>query len=253
MPGLEYDARLFADPNKVQDEGDFLRKVSELRPAKVSSSKFDEDCYAGVMKAIKEIDWTPFTGRYIVVISDAGALDANDPLSSTKMSARDVNDAARDRNIAVYAIHLKTPEGRKVNDHALAERQYRTLAGNILTNEPLYYSVNAGSVDYFGAQIDCLANSVVFNINSIDKPVNGAALLQYCPSGVGEDSQESELQKMRKQATLMGHALRLTYLGRTQGTEAPQVFESWIADKDLADPTTQSIEVRVLLTKNELT
>ena len=252
VPGLEYNTRLFVNPNDMQDEGDFLHKVSELRPAKISSSKFDEDTYAGVMTALKEIDWTPFTGRYIVVISDAGALDANDPLSSTKMGAQDVSGAAKDRNVVVYAIHLKTPEGRKMNNHASAEKQYRTLAGNILTNEPLYYSVNAGSVDYFGAQIDCLTNSVVYNINSIDKPVNGAALLQYCPSGVGDDSQENELQKMRKQATLLGYALRLAYLGRTQGTEAPQVFESWIADKDPADPTTPSVEVRVLLTKNEL-
>ena len=54
MPALEY--KIYADPNKVKDGADFMAKVAELKQAKVSSSAFDEDAYAGVMDAVNSID-----------------------------------------------------------------------------------------------------------------------------------------------------------------------------------------------------
>jgi len=38
VPGLEYTSKIFADPNQVKDGEDFLKKVADLKEAKVSSS-----------------------------------------------------------------------------------------------------------------------------------------------------------------------------------------------------------------------
>jgi hypothetical protein len=46
--------------------------------------------------------------------------------------------------------------------------------------------------------------------------------------------------------------MQLAYLGRQEGTSAPPVFEGWISDRDLADPTVRTVDERVLLTKNQL-
>ena len=46
--------------------------------------------------------------------------------------------------------------------------------------------------------------------------------------------------------------MRLAYLGRIQGTRAPDVFRAWASDRDTRDPTLAALDVRVLLTKNQL-
>lgn len=88
-------------------------KVKELRQAKVSSSRFDEDAYAGVMQALDDVDWTRFGARYVILITDAGALTGDDPLSSTKLDAEQIRQEAAYRGVALYTLHLKTPSGTK--------------------------------------------------------------------------------------------------------------------------------------------
>ncbi len=51
---------------------------------------------------------------------------------------------------------------------------------------------------------------------------------------------------------VVGEAMRLTYLGRAQNTQAPDVVRSWTTDRDLKDPAVSSLDVRVLLTRNQL-
>ena len=58
--------------------------------------------------------------------------------------------------------------------------------------------------------------------------------------------------QIRADAAILGHAMQLAYLGRVQGTRAPDVFEAWLSDRDFANPDLATTEVRVLLTKNEL-
>lgn len=75
VPGLEYVSKMYAEPNTVKDGADFMAKVADLKQAKVSSSEFNEDAYAGVMSAVDQIDWSQFGARYVVLITDAGAID----------------------------------------------------------------------------------------------------------------------------------------------------------------------------------
>ena len=108
VPGLEYDAKMYVDPNTVKDGKDFLAKVHDLKQATVSSSKVDEDAYAGVMTALDKVDWTQFGARYVVLITDAGALDGTDSLSSTHLGAEQVRQEAAYRGVALYLslIHI---------------------------------------------------------------------------------------------------------------------------------------------------
>jgi plasmid stabilization system protein ParE len=46
--------------------------------------------------------------------------------------------------------------------------------------------------------------------------------------------------------------MQLAFLGKAEKTRAPTVFEGWISDRDFADPTKRTVDVRVLLTKNQL-
>ena len=100
VPGLEYVTKMYADPNKVTGSEDFLAKVADLKQAKVSSKAFDEDSFAGVMHSIDKVDWTQFGARYVVLITDAGAIEGDDSLSSTGLNADQVRIEAATPGVA---------------------------------------------------------------------------------------------------------------------------------------------------------
>jgi len=253
VPGLKYTAKQFVDPVKVTDGKDFLAKVSGLKPAGVSSSLFDEDAYAGVMAALNDVKWTEFGARYIVLITDAGAIDGNNKLSSTGLGAEQVSQEAKYRGVAIYSLHLKTPQGKK--NHQSAEAQYKVLSSTPLLNRSLYYPINMGSVDEFGNIVDSLAESVVKLVNDAyqGKAVAGSAKSADVNFGQTKpDKKTTAAEKISQDMALMGYAMQLSYLGRETGAKVPPVFKAWISDSTIEDPRKKSTEVRVLLTKNQL-
>ncbi len=159
-PKLEYLSKEFADPAEVRDADDFLGKVAALREASVSTAEFDEDAFAGIIKALEDIPWNRFGARYLILVTDAGALKGDK--SKTGMEAAQIQSEAGELGIAIYALHLKTPEGRA--NHATAEATYRTLSKNSYLQQPLYFPVATGSVKRFGKSVDTLADSIIDNV-----------------------------------------------------------------------------------------
>ncbi|PWC40193.1 serine/threonine protein kinase [Azospirillum sp. TSO22-1] len=242
VPGLEYVTRLYADPNTVADGDAFMAQVKGLSQAKVSSARYAEDSYAGVMTALRDIDWSEAGGRYVVLITDAGALRGNDPLSETRLDAEQVRLEAEQRGAAIYTLHLKTPAGR--NDHAAAQAQYQALSLNKTLGKPLYYPVDAGSVDEFGRIVDSLAEAIVAQVKT-------AAEGRLTPADAARDEKDAA-RRAAREAQMVGRAMQLAYLGRVEGTEPPRLLRAWIADRDFAKPDLATTDVRVLLTKNQL-
>jgi hypothetical protein len=222
------------------DKAGFLNAVKDLSAATVSTPRFDEDSLAGVMSALKEIDWSRFGARYIVLITDAGPLSGNDPLSSTKMNADQVRLYAKDQGAAIYTLHLLTPAGAK--DHAGAKSQYEILSTYPGVTKPLYYPIAEGSVDKLGTAVELLADAVVKQIEdaSSGKSTIGADPAAQAKSDIGADT------------AAVGHAMRLAYLGRAAKTTAPKLVQSWMIDRDFAKPSVATVDVRVLLTKAQL-
>lgn len=246
VPGLEYDAKMYVDPNTVKDGKDFLAKVHDLKQATVSSSKVDEDAYAGVMTALDKVDWTQFGARYVVLITDAGALDGTDSLSATHLGAEQVRQEAAYRGVALYTLHLKTPDGKK--NHASAAAQYQELTLNPFLHKPLYYPIDSGDVNSFGTIVDSLSNAITGQIKTAwsGEETAGSAL------GASPEYAGKKADPLLSDAEKLSKAMRLAYLGDKQGTQAPPVFKSWISDRDLVNQNIPATEVRVLLTKSEL-
>ncbi|WP_442976083.1 vWA domain-containing protein [Rouxiella sp. T17] len=247
VPGLQYTSKIFADPNQVKDGNDFLKKVAGLQEAKVSSSLYDEDSYAGVLSAIDNIDWSPFGARYIVLITDAGAIDGSNKLSSTGLDAKQLRLEAGNKGIAIYTLHLKTPSGK--DDHAKAENQYQDLSRFDSTQSDLYESVDAGDLKTFGQQVDTLAAAITAQVKSayMGDPAIGSAIYSK-----DEGKKQTPEDKLLGDTALIGHAMQLAWLGKKNDTQAPLVFKAWISDRDLIKQNIPTTEVRVLLTKGQL-
>jgi len=243
VPGLEYTTKMYADPTQVKDSSDFLAKVADLKQAKVSSSSFDEDAYAGVMHSIDKVDWSQFGARYVVLITDAGAIEGDDKLSKTGLSAAQVRLEAANPGVAIYTLHLKTPAG--IKDHAKAEAQYQNLSTYPGTNTSLYYPVNAGDVQEFGRKVDTLATAIT-------SQVKAAYMGEDAIGSAVNAKQDPGEKKMLDDAALIGHAMQLAYLGEKTNSKAPPVFHAWITDRDLIKQNIPTTDVRVLLTKSQL-
>ena len=251
---IEYTARMFADPGKVKNGQDFLARVAALKEAPASTAHFDEDSYAGVMTALRDVNWFDYGGRFIILVTDAGALSANEPGSSTGLDAREVRLEAKHRGVALYTLHLKTPEGEK--DHAKAQGQYEELSANDLLKNPLYFGVDSGSVENFGSIVDALGEAIADQVMAASRGETVVGSARTADPAYVRQARETRprdpVAQARQQAALLGYAMKLAYLGSKEGVTAPGVFEAWIADRDFDDLTRPTTEVRVLLTKNEL-
>ncbi|MCA1178733.1 MULTISPECIES: vWA domain-containing protein [unclassified Pantoea] len=247
VPGLEFTSKIFADPNQVKDGEDFLKKVAGLKEAKVSSSLYDEDAYSGVMSAIDNIDWSPFGARYIVLITDAGAIDGSNKLSATGLDAKQLRLEAGNKGIAIYTLHLKTPSGKE--DHAKAEGQYRDLSNFDSTQSNLYQSVDAGNLKTFGQQVDTLAGAITEQVKAA---YMGDAAIGSALYSKDEGKKPTPEDKLLEDTALIGHAMQLAWLGKKNDTQAPLVFTAWISDRDLIKQNIPTTDVRVLLTKRQL-
>jgi serine/threonine-protein kinase PpkA len=236
-PELEYTWRRVADFRDGRDCQALLDEAGAAAEARVSSKGFVEDAFAGVNGALTDLDWGPFGGRYLVLITDASARSGTNRYSSTGLNAEQLRSKARDQGVAILTLHLLTPEGRQ--DHERAADQYTTLSSwpNV---QPFYFPLPAGAEE-FGRQVEHLADAL---IGQLGKDV--ASHLAQTQGGADADPVRS------RHIDQLGHAMRLAYLGRIQGTTAPEVFSAWVAERNVEDRRKLALQIRVLLTKDEL-
>lgn len=245
VPGLEYVSRVFADLTGSGTE--FLSQVGSVRAATVSSQGFNEDAYAGIDRALEAIDWSGHFARYVILITDAGPRLANDPLTGTGFSTATLRAKLADRGVSAWAIHLQTPSGADEGDHEFAEREYRALS-TVEGIGDFYYPVATGDVESFGAALQALMRQLTAQVQAAAsgfQPLQAAAALRS-----GDDA---ELAAFQDRVARLGYALRMDYLQQQGGTNvAPALFSAWILDRDLEAPNERAVDVRVLLTRDQL-
>ncbi|MGB5472457.1 MAG: vWA domain-containing protein [Gammaproteobacteria bacterium] len=240
-PGLDYLVRTYVDLDEGRDADGFLSRLKTLRDASVSSRDFTEDAYAGVKQAIEGIDWAGHDARYIVLVTDAGARDADDPLSSTALDAEHLRQLAQEKGIAIFVLHLLT--GATMADHAADAAQYRRLA-DFPGVGSLYYGVPTGDVNEFGRVLDALAGQITgqVRIAATNRPAP-------VPAPASDNAQLAELQE---RVVKLGYALRMRYLRKTTDGKLPTMFDAWLLDRDFRNPQRNSLDVRVLLSRDQL-
>jgi len=238
-PGLEYVARTLVSLEEGRDPQRFLELAGQVKAAQVSSHAFNEDAFAGVMEAVEGMDWSPYAGRLILLVTDAGALRKNDPLGRTQMNEAEVREAALSKRIKIYALHLRTEAGRK--NHDFAEQQYRSLTADANPQiGDLYIPVAGGDVGRFG--------DTVAEISSVFAERVHQARNNQVPSLPPPQGAPSVASK----ATAIGYAMQMDFLGRQSAVRAPQLITAWTSDHDLTNPSLPAFQVCVLLTKLQL-
>ena len=240
-PEIEYITRRYSSLSQGENPQAFMSAVNNLSAAKTSSKDFKEDSYAGIYSALNNMDWKSHAARYIVLITDAGARDADDPLSFSRMNATRLNQIARKKNTAIFVMHILTPDPQA--DHEAAAKQYRELS-NYPGIGNLYYAVPTANVQEFGKVIESLADQIS---NQVAQVNDGGERKPFVA-----DMQNEKLAALQQKVANLGHALEMRYLQNTQNEQVPAVFNAWVLDKDFKNPQQSSLEVRVLLTRDQL-
>ena len=245
VPGLEYTAKMYLRPGEATDAASFNQKVAALEQATVSSAQFDEDAYAGINLALQDINWNEYGGRYIVLITDAGAIDGHDAQSTTGLDANALRLEAEHYGAAIYTLHLLTASGKRNNNHEHAKQQYELLSYNSILGKPLYYPVNAGLVEAFGSMVDTLARSLTAQVQlaSSGQMAAGSSL------SAKPKSPESTIEE---DSNALGLAMQLAYLGRVEGTKSPDFLQGWMAERDVVDHNKVVCTPIVLVNRNQL-
>lgn len=239
-PGIEYLTHRYVSLKQGENAATFLNSVKALQTARVPSKGFIEDSYAGIYYTLQAMDWSSHAARHIILVTDAGARGADDPLSSTGLDAAGLNQLAQEKKVAIFVLHLLTPD--RMANHEAAARQYRRLSDYPGIGS-LYYAVPAGDVQEFGQVIDALSGQITPQIEQIR---NDSKTSPTDPTA------NAQLTALRAKVAKLDHALRFRYLPDTQNEQVPDTFNAWLLDKDFRHPEKKTVDVCVLLTRDQL-
>ena len=246
VPELEYLTRRFVNLREGTDVEKFFQRVDSLSPATVSSRDFREDAYAGIKSAIDDTDWERFDARYVVLITDAGPRESHDSLGATRLSAEALRQLAYDKGVVIWVLHLRTPS--PAADHEQAEKLYKQLSYYPGIGD-FYYGVSLGEVDEFGNVLEVLANQITQQVLATTNGVPPLPLPQQEPQ---QEPQQTQLAQLQGRVEKLGNALRMRYLQKGSARPLPAVFDAWMVDRDFMHPERSAVDVRVLLTRDQL-
>ena len=241
VTGLAYTSKVFARLTTDFDPDVFLGQIENLEAAKVSSRGYNEDGLAGVLDGINLDSWKDFGGRYIIFITDAGLRVPPDERASTGMTVEQVNAIARDRQIAIISLLLRSEAGTAY--HSRSERQLRQLSFWRQDWATPFYPVPNGALETFGPIVDTIVKRLVEQVVTLAETTGS------------EDDEEATEDCGLSAAALdcLGYAMRLTWLGQKRGAQAPKVFKAWAPQFALDDPIDgRAFQVRILLNRNQV-
>jgi len=255
-PRLEYVAHVVSDFTPYSERSQLETNFSRFGEATVSTHSFDEDAFGGISKAIDKLDWSPYPWKMAVLVSDSGAIRANDRYSSTGLNEDEVRDLLAKKNIRLLVISLRTKAGEKHHPKE-RERQLTTLTstsdGRI---KSAYVPINAEASGV--AQYDKLATQIISIVQrSMEKEEHELAA-KVPPPPPPSPPVEEKAPERQVETIVSGfaRAAGAEYAGQVRDVRAPKMVEAWTVDMDLADliqgKPTMSLQVAVLLTRAQL-
>ncbi|MBP2295258.1 vWA domain-containing protein [Azospirillum rugosum] len=247
-PALGYNAQIMAPLRTAGEAQIFLRELDKVQATTVSSDSFDEDSFAGLKMAIKDINWTGYHGRFVVLITDAGSKEGK--ASAADAHASDIRGLANtsiNNPIAILALHLLTDAGARANNHTHAHAQYVEVTKTDKDGVNGYFPVFGGTIEAFRDLPETIAGEIIRQIEKANsRQVAEAEPVQTAqPSG-------GTVTALRSRLAALGRTMQLRYLGQASGRQAPRMLDAWMADRDIGQKRPNALEIKVLISKRQL-
>lgn len=227
-PQLDYVTRNLT-PELVSGEKLVELLETEGGATAVGSVDYAEEAFAGVDVALRS-RWRDGALRFVILIGDASSHPKGHPQNTTGKDETDLRREYDDAQVHLFAIHLQDP--RAAEDHPRALAQFSHLArvrGSAETSA--IREVNANDE----AQYRELVEHLTGRINSLQSETMGGSAAESAP-----------LEEFDK----LWEAALIEYVGKE--ATPPKDIVAWTLDRDLINPADRSLEVRVLVTREQL-
>lgn len=262
IPLLEWSVKNFT-PELVDANALIALLENNKKPlaAQVSSDEWAEDVFAGYKQAL-DSSWSSDKSLHLVIlIGDASGHPPSTPTRQTKnsigMDAEEVRVLADQKGIYATAIYLKDNDAsgdwsRGIEQFSILGRNKKEVGGafqvategikaNTSSNE-LTEILSIWSKDVAGVISEARAGDA----KKIEEMAGGGAPPRLDSPAPATKESEVGLETMRG----VFRAALVDYLGDTQ--KAPRDYMAWVFDRDLSDATRQSLDIRVMVTRQEL-
>ncbi|MCB9948357.1 MAG: VWA domain-containing protein [Rhodospirillaceae bacterium] len=272
-PRIGYVTRIYQDLRIGDRPERLLINLENVSTSPVSTSGWNEDVFAGLVSAIEDLNWEPFDLRLIVVISDAGPRPFGDPRSLYPLiGPASIVEMAQRNDIVIVPIHLLTPEGARFNNHDYARAQYIQISDTGILSLHKYVGLSTDTLGGFRLQLagftdnfERAVQDMALGIRQQPSPSLLCDNRQLPPALFPELACAEADQPVQPGTNVppptaqLGEIFtnelfraQLQFLGAEGDVAGPRFRRAWSADKDLANPSVDSMEVRVFLTRNQL-
>jgi len=243
VPAVEYTTRNFT-PELVDAATLTGILSSDARATPVGSLDYAEEVFAGVDLGMRS-QWRPGAVRFMVLVGDASSHPRGHAQNITSKDETDLRRELDDAAVHLISLHLQDP--RAAEDHARAVAQFGHLAkvrGS--DGQQALVEVNAFEAGDFQAAVDAVVGGIVSRfeqslaLRSLPPP---PPMPEY---GAEPDAAAQGEMAMAK----VWEAALIEYLGK--GARPPKDIVAWAMDRDLLNPADVALEVRVLVTREQL-
>jgi hypothetical protein len=166
-------------------------------------------------------------------VGDASSHPKGHEQNTTGKDAADLRREADDAQVHIYALLLKDPKAG--DDHGVALAQLGTLTRIRGSQAPALFEVDAAQPADLQRAVMAVTSRMLERLSASARPGDAPAEAAGTADGVFDQLWESAL---------------IEYLGRE--AQPPKDVTAWALDRDLLQPTDRSLEVRVLVSRDQL-
>lgn len=234
----------------------FTATLSGVKETSTDSVDVAEDVFAGVHDAITKTAWREGSMRIVIVVGDAPAHTLGHEWNSTNLDEKTLRTVASENKVTIFGIHVSPKIREKYNKLAL--RQFKGLALNPGTTSPVLWSVKSSERDNFVEKSNMLTEQIALALEAALQASQGVvtpapvAEEENTPPEAVQEAAPANAQPTEDDIRQVLQAATVTWLGSAADVTPPSDIEAWVTDKDLLDPATQSLEVRLLVSKRQL-
>ncbi len=252
---------------------DFVNVLSNVEVTKVDSVDYPEDMFSGVSDAMEKTTWSSEGIKLIILVGDAPSHQSGHKWNLSAQDEGTLRSWADDNSIYIAALHINNPKAEKF--HELATIQYQILASNPGSKDSyVFQEILSTDKEAFKESANKLAKEFIKNINSLRQASEEVPEIKIptdenlTPVATGElaFSDENNLididevipeapmtdTSMTGMANRMFRAAMIEWIGSQTEAKAPRDIVAWAIDKDLENPDIPSLEVRLLINKQQL-